>query len=175
MKNDKLKSVIVLTVICLIVTALLAVTNGFTAPVIEEARQKKVEASLRAVLPAVNSIREISPLPEGTPSTVEVVYVINSENYAVVLSTTSAYSSGDMGITVGISKDHEIVGVKLTSYFESKDFGREEYPGNFIGLGADTIQGVDAFAGVTYSSKAFKAALADAFTAIELIEGGEAE
>ena len=170
--NDKIKSVIVLTVICLVVTGLLAVTNSFTAPVIKEAREKKVQDSLKAVLPDMYSIRDAA-LPEGTPSTVKAVYIVNDNEYAVVLATTSAYSSGDMGITVGISEEGEILGVKLTSYFESKDFGRDTYPQNYVGLTAGEAQQVDVFAGVTYSSKAFKAALADAFKAVELIKGGE--
>ncbi len=172
--NDKIKSVIVLTVICLVVTALLAVTNSFTAPIISEARDKKVEESLRAVMPDMYSIRA-AELPEGVPSTVKSVYIVDNKDYAVVLSTTSAYSNGDMGITVGINEAGEIIGIKLTSYFESKDFGRDTYPERFIGKTADAVSGVDAFAGVTYSSKAFKSALADAFTAVEMVKGGAAE
>lgn len=172
--NDKIKSVIVLTVICLVVTALLAVTNSFTAPVIQDARDKKVKESLRAVLPDMYSIRD-AELPEDAPSTVKAIYIIDDKDYAVVLSTNSAYSNGDMGITVGIGETGEILGVKLTSYFESKDFGRETYPAQFIGKNADSISGIDVFAGVTYSSKAFKSALSDAFKAVELIKGGEAE
>lgn len=172
--NDKIKSVIVLTVICLVVTGLLAVTNHFTAPVIKETREQKIEASLKEVLPDMNSKRE-AELPEGAPSTVKAVYIVNESKYAVVLSTTSAYSSGDMGITVGISEDGKLLGVKLTSYYESKDFGKDTYPLQFVGLDAEGVQEVDAFAGVTYSSKAFKSALADAFKVVELIRGGEAK
>ena len=175
MKNDKIKSVIVLTVICLIVTALLAVTNSFTSPVIQASRNKKIEQSLKAVIPEMRSVRVPDVLPEGLPSTVDAVYIVNEKYYAVVLSTMSAYSSGEMGITVGISMDGEIVGIKITSYFESKDFGRDTYPDNYVGLKADEIEGVDVFAGVTYSSKAFKKALNDAFTAVKLIEGGDAQ
>lgn len=173
MKNDKVKSIIVLTAICLIVTALLAVTNHFTAPVIKDARERKIQNSLKTVLPDMYSINEIKDLPEGTPSTVKNVYMVNGDHYAVVLATTSAYSSGDMGITVGISPEGRIVGITLTSYFESKDFGKEEYPKSFVGLDADGAEAVDVHAGVTYSSKAFKAAIADAFKAVELIKGGE--
>ena len=168
------KSIIALTAICLIVTALLAVTNHFTSPVIAETREKKVEDSLRAVIPDMYSMREVKPLPDGTPASVKKVYVINGEIYAVVLATTSAYSSGDMGITVGLSGEGEILGIKLTSYFESKDFGRETYPQQYVGLDAAGAEAVDVFAGVTYSSKAFKAALQDAFTVVKLLEGGEA-
>ncbi len=173
MKNDKVKSIIVLTAICLIVTALLAVTNHFTAPVISNAREQKIQNSLKTVLPDMYSINEIKQLPEGTPATVKNVYMVNGDHYAVVLATTSAYSSGDMGITVGISPEGKIVGITLTSYFESKDFGKKTYPQSFLGLDAAGAESVDVHAGVTYSSKAFKAAIADAFKVIELIKGGE--
>ena len=172
-KNDKVKSVIVLTVICLLVTAVLAVTNSFTYPIITAAREKKIEESLKAVIPDMYSIRMVDQLPEGTPSTVKAVYIVNDEKYAVVLAATSAYSSGDMGITVGIA-DGELIGVKLTSYFESKDFGKETYPLTYLGATKDSYSDVDTFSGVTYSSKAFKKAIGDAFTVIALIEGGEA-
>ena len=170
--NDKVKSVIVLTVICLVVTALLAVTNSFTAPIIKAAREQKVRDSLKAVLPDMDEPIEVE-LPKGAPSRVKAVYMDDKNEYAVVLATTSAYSSGDMGITVGISADGEILGVMLTSYFESKDFGRDAYPQKYVGLNAAEAEAVDVFSGVTYSSKAFKAALADAFTVIEIIKGGE--
>ena len=171
--NENVKSVIVLTVICLLVTAVLAVTNNFTAPVISEARKVKIEQSLKAVLPDMYSIREVE-LPEGTPSTVKAVYVVNDKDYAVVLATMSAYSNGDMGITVGISDSGELVGVTLTSYFESKDFGKETYPQTYIGVTKDNYSDVDTFSGVTYSSKAFRKAIGDAFAAVDLIKGGGA-
>ncbi len=171
MKNDKLKSVIVLTVICLAVTALLAVTNHFTAPVIETARHEKVQSSLIQVLPYAGGFVE-SPLPENAPSTVKNVYKGNDGSYAVVLTTRSAYSSGDMGITLGISPEGTIAGIKLTSYQESKDFGKDTYPQNYIGSDENSFANVDAFAGVTYSSKALKSAIGDAFTVISALKGG---
>lgn len=170
--NDKVKSVIVLTAICLIVTALLAVTNHFTAPIIKEARDKKVEHSLKTVIPEMYSLRD-AEIPEGAAPTVRKIYIVNDDLYAVVLSTTSAYSSGDMGITVGISADGKVIGVTLTSYFESKDFGKETYPKNYLGADIDTFENVDTFAGVTYSSKAFRKAIGDALSAVELLKGGD--
>ncbi|MBO4384617.1 MAG: FMN-binding protein [Clostridia bacterium] len=169
--NGNVKSVIVLTAICLIVTALLAVTNHFTAPVIKDARDKKIERSLKTVIPEMYSIRE-AVIPEGAASTVKSIYIVNDELYAVVLATTSAYSSGDMGITVGISADGRITGVTLTSYFESKDFGKDTYPNNYIGKDVNSYADVDTFSGVTYSSMAFKKAIGDALQAVELLKGG---
>lgn len=171
MKNDKLKSVIVLTAICLIVTALLAVTNSFTSPIIEKTRAEKVRASLEEVLPDSGAFTEVE-LPSGSPSTVKSIYKAEDGSYAVVLATRSAYSSGDLGITLGVSKDKQIKGIKITSYQESKDFGKDVYPQKYVGRNVLSYFGVDAFAGVTYSSTALKNAIGDAFTAITALEGG---
>lgn len=170
--NGNVKSVIVLTVICLVVTALLALTNHFTAPVIKTARDKKIEDSLKTVIPEMYSIRD-AEIPEGASKTIKNIYIINDDLYAVVLATTSAYSSGDMGVTVGINAEGEVIGVTLTSYFESKDFGKETYPQNYIGKTLDDYADVDTFSGVTYSSKAFRNAIGDALRAIKLLKGGE--
>lgn len=170
--NDKVKSIIVLTLICLIVTGILAATNHFTSPIIEKSRAVKVKNSLMAVLPGTNDFTEVA-LPEGAPSTVKSVYKASDGSYAVVLGTMSSYSSGEMGITCGISPHGELVGVTLTSYRESKDFGKDTYPKTYLGVTKDTYSEVDTFAGVTYSSNAFKKAIGDAFTVIEMLKGGD--
>lgn len=172
--NEKLKSIVVLTVICLVVTALLAVTNSFTSPVIEKARAEKVQDSLSTVLPDSGDFTE-AELPEGAPSTVKAAYKAADGSWAIVLATRSAYSSGDLGITLGVGPDGEIKGITLTSYQESKDFGRDTYPQNYVGMNGETYEGVDSFAGVTYSSKALKKAIGDAFAVIDILEGGEAK
>ena len=92
----------------------------------------------------------------------------------MVLATTSAYSNGDMGITVGFDSAGKIAGVALTSYMESKDIGQQTYPAKFVGLDRSGAANVDTVTGVTYSSKAFKKAIQDAFTAVELAKGGAA-
>ncbi len=173
--NDKIKSIIVLTVICLVVTALLAVTNSITKPIIDSAREQKVQASLKTVLPDAGAFEEIEQLPEGAPATVKSVYRAEDGSYAVVLAARSAYSSGDMGITLGVGPDKEIKGIALTSYQESKDFGKDTYPQNYLGRNASDYSEVDSFAGVTYSSKALKAAIGDAFAVIDALEGGGAK
>ena len=77
----------------------------------------------------------------------------------VFVKTKTSYTHGeDMAITVGINKEGKVVGVKLTSYTESKDIG-PDYPNRFVGLDASNVGEVDAVAGVTYSSNAFKNAV----------------
>ena len=167
-----IKSVVVLTTICIVVSALLSVTNYYTAPVIEENKAAAANASLTVVMPDAAGFEEIE-LGADAPSTVQHLYKETSGlGYVVILATTSQYSSGDMGITVAIGADGTITGITLTSYYESKDFG-SEYPQTY--LGADSaLNGVDTFAGVTYSSNALKSAVTDAFNVL-IASGAVAE
>jgi len=161
MKKEYAKCVVVLTIICLVVAVLMAVTNSFTAPVIAENKEKAIQASLQKVVPG-GTFEEIT-LPENSPETVSAFYrETTGKGYVAVLATTSQYSNGDMGITAAIDEDGNILNIALTSYYESKDFGKDTYPAGFIGTNADTVGDVDVFSGATYSSNAFKEALADA-------------
>ena len=160
-----LAPVIVLTVICFAVALALAFVNEITAPVIEENAGSSQSKSLSEVL---SGGKFGSPMTELTnlPDTVKAVYEEKSGmGYALVLATSSQYSSEDMGITVGIDKNGVIRGIVLTAYFESKDFGRDTYPKTFIGKDG-SLAGIELVSGVTYSSRAFKEAVADAFTAL---------
>lgn len=163
--KENVKSVIVLTAICLVVAALLAVTNFYTAPIIEANKANAANESLTVVMPDAAGFEEIE-LPADAPATVQHIYKETSGlGYVALLSTTSQYSSGDMGITMGVGADGKICGVSLTSYFESKDFGQDTYPQTYVGQDS-ALGGVDTVAGVTYSSTAFKDAITDAFTVL---------
>ena len=88
--------------------------------------------------------------------------------YAVTVETTSSYSQNPMTFTLGVSEGGKIIGVAVTNYSETKDFG--SYPETFIGKDS-SLEGVDVVAGVTYSSNAFKDAVKDAFAAVEEVAG----
>ncbi len=165
--KKNVKSIIVLSVICLVVTALLATVNHITAPVIERNALLKAQESLRVVLPDSKEFEELTLT--GAPETVTGVFKeINGKGYAVTLETVSSYSQNPMTFTLGITADGKIAGVEVTNYSETKDFG--DYPQTFVGKDA-SLEGVDVTAGVTYSSEAFKGAVNDAFSVIEEVTG----
>ena len=148
-------------------------TNRFTAPVIAANKEQAIQESLQQVIPG-GTFEEVA-LPAGTPETVSSLYLETSgKGYVAVLATTSQYSNGDMGITAAIADDGSIQAIALTSYYESKDFGKDTYPLNFIGATAENVMDVDVFSGATYSSTAFKEALADALTAWQLVKEASA-
>ena len=170
MKNDNVKSVVVLFACCLVVALLLAGVNTITAPIIDQNNQNAQFAALEGLIPDAQ-YEEKTGL-EGIPQTINGIFVDkNGGGAAIVFSATSSYSSGPMQYAVGIDADGKILAIKKIAYMESKDFG--SYPESFVGKEYAGIDSVEAFSGVTYSSNAFKASLKDAFTAYYAAMGGE--
>lgn len=165
MKNDNVKSVVVLFACCLTVAVLLAAINLVTAPIIEENDRIAILNSLESLI--VNAdFEQIST--DGLPSSVTNAFVDkNGGGYALIFTAKSQYSSSPMQFSVGISKDGKITAIKQITYMESKSFGN--YPERFIGADQSTSAEAEVFAGVTYSSNAFKSALNDVFDAFNII------
>lgn len=162
--KENIKSVVVLTAICLVVAALLAVTNFYTAPIIEANKASAATGSLAEVIPGATGFEEVE-LPADAPETIKSLYKETSGlGYVMLVEATSSYSASPMAITVGFGADSTISGILLTNYQESKDFGAD-YPATYIGQDS-ALGGVDTVAGVTYSSKAFKEAITDAFNTL---------
>lgn len=169
MKKDNLKSIIVLTAICLVVSALLAAINYVTKPIIEKNAFLKENASLAEVLPGAKDFEE-ADIPSDAAECVTGIYKESGgAGYAVTLSATSAYSGAPMTFTLGVGPDGKVTGIVMTNYSETKDFGAE-YPESYIGVDADSAEDVDLVSGVTYSSTAFRNAVKGALDAVKLAE-----
>ena len=163
--KENIKSVVVLTAICLVVAVLLAYTNSITAPIIEANKAAKASGSLLEVMPEATGFENITDTLANLPATVKEVHKEASGlGHVMILGTTTQFSSDEMGITVAIGADGKISNVLLTGYYESKDFGAD-YPATYIGQDS-ALGGVDTVAGTTFSSTAFKDAITDAFNVL---------
>ncbi len=163
--KENIKSVVVLTAICLVVAVLLAYTNSITAPIIEANKAAKASGSLLEVMPEASGFENITETLANLPATVKEVHRETSGlGHVMILGTTTQFSSDEMGITVAIGADGKISNVLLTGYYESKDFGAD-YPSTYIGQDS-ALGGVDTVAGTTFSSTAFKDAITDAFNVL---------
>ncbi len=163
--KENIKSVVVLTAICLVVAVLLAYTNSITAPIIEANKAAKASGSLLEVMPEATGFENITETLANLPATVKEVHKETSGlGHVMILGTTTQFSSDEMGITVAIGADGKISNVLLTGYYESKDFGAD-YPATYIGQDS-ALGGVDIVAGTTFSSTAFKDAITDAFNVL---------
>ena len=173
--KENIKSVVVLTVICLVVAVLLAYTNSITEPIIAANKAAKASGSLLEVMPEATGFENITDTLGELPATVKEVHKETSGfGHVMILGTTTQFSSDEMGITVAIGADGKISNILLTGYYESKDFGAD-YPATYIGQDS-AMGGVDTVAGTTFSSTAFRDAVADAFSVLvnnNLVAAGE--
>ena len=106
--KENIKSVVVLTAICLVVAALLAVTNFYTAPIIEANKAAAATGSLAEVIPGAAGFEEVE-LPADAPATVKNLYKETSGlGYVMLLETSSNYSASPMaiqGLRRGLSRN----------------------------------------------------------------------
>ncbi len=172
MKNLNAKSIIVLTIICLVVSVALAGVNYATAPIIEAADAAAAFEACFEVMPGASNFENVT-LPEGLPGTVSAVYRETSgQGYAVKL-TTKGYETG-LVILCGISAEGKITGTTIVSSNETPSIGgqcgKPTYADQYLGLGNDLSQ-VEGISGATLTSTAYKNAVADALSAFAKLEG----
>lgn len=170
------KSILVLTVICLIVAAALAGVNAFTGPVIEEANARASVAACYTVMPDAAGFEELTgaALPEGLPETVKNVYQESEGRGWAIQLSVKGYDSG-LVILCGIAADGTITGTTIVSSNETPSIGgkaaQSSYSDQYFGK-TESLEGVQAIAGATYTSNGYKAAVQDAFRAFALLQRG---
>ena len=172
-KNDFVMPIAVLGIICLVIAALLALTNSATQPVISEAAQKRAEAARSEIIPEADGFELLEA--ENLPDTVKEVYSTTNDKGYIFMLTTMGYG-GEMDLILGMNNDGTIIDVKTLKHSETKGMGsktaeepfRSQFPGK-----DERLEGVDAITGATISSKAYLGAVADAFQAFRQITGAE--
>ena len=172
-KNDFVMPIAVLTIICLVIAGLLALTNSATAPVIEQAALERAEAARAAIIPEADGFDLLEI--EGLPDTVKEVYKATNDTGYIFMLTTTGYG-GEMDLILGMNNDGTIIEVNTLKHSETKGMGskttEEPFRSQFTGKDA-SLEGVDAITGATISSKAYLGAVADAFTAFDIVTGAE--
>lgn len=168
---DILKPIVVLTSICIVVSALLAMTNGLTAPIIEQARQAAAIATRKALLPDATGFTELSTTVEN----VESVHADDGGSGYVIVVTGTGYH-GELPVTVALDAQGRLIGIHVDSSGETAGVGSkvggEDFLAQYLGqTGATVSDGVDTLSGATISSKGVTAAVKDAFSAYEEIKG----
>ncbi len=163
MKNDSLKSIIVLTAISLIVAFLLSSVNLITTDVIKEAEAEKENEAFLAVLPDADSLEEIT-LDGDTPQSITAAMkATNGSGYAFKM-IVNGYSGTPMNAIVGINNEGKIIKLSFIEYTDSPGIGSPEgFDELFRGKDNTTT---DNDAGATVTTNAIKAALNDAYTVL---------
>lgn len=176
-KKEFSKSVLALVAIVLAAVLLLTGLNFITAPLIAENGSAAAFAPLYDVMPDAAGFDQLydaadpgSSALANVPVSVQSIYgETGGMGYVLRLSTSEGYTKQPIEFTLAIDAEGKISGVELTAYPETKDMGKETYPQTYLGQDS-TLANVSLVAGVTYSSTAFKNAVADGFAA--LIDNG---
>ena len=168
--NEMIKPIIVLVAICLVVSALLGLTNSVTAPIIEENARIEAEQTRAAVLPGAAGFTEIDCDLAALGLT--GAYKENSGLGYVVTAANKGYA-GDVVVTVGMDNDGKIVGISADVGTETSGVGTKAgadgYLANYVGL-TGNCDGVDTISNATFSSVAVKNGVNAALKAFDAIK-----
>ncbi len=154
--NDIFKPVVVLTVICVVVSGLLGLTNSVTAPIIAENARLAADAARIELLPDATDGFEMVEGVEMEGVT-EVYKALNGVGY-----TITAYGKGyggNVNFMVAFDNDGKIVNLKVLSHEETAGLGSKienpEFLAKFKGTDKDLTSGdIDMIGGATISSNA---------------------
>lgn len=172
MKKDFVMPILVLTLICLIISAVLAFTNSKTEPVIVLAAQERAEEARNEIIPSATGFKKLEI--DGLPSTITEVYATENDVGYVFMITTTGYG-GEMQLICGIDNDGRIISCKTLKHSETKGMGsktaEDDFRNQFVGKDS-SLDGVSAISGATISSNAYLGAINDVFTAYEAVKEG---
>ena len=173
-RKDIIKSIVVLTAICLVVSGLLAVVNGFTAPVsAANAAQREEDARSELIADA----DEFEPVEAELPENVLSAYAAyrSGEVIGYVFTSQSAGFGGNIQVMSAIGADGKIISVKtLDVSTETPTLGGKtanaDYTGQYAGQDV-SLSGADAISGATITSNAYRNCVLSAFEAYSMITG----
>jgi len=174
MKRTYVMPLLVLTLICIVVSAALAIMHTITSPIIEEAAQQRAEAAMLETLPDATGFEAISPDDyEGIPSTIRAMYR-TTNNVGYLFIAASRGFGGDITIIAGVDNDGRIISTSTLSHSETRGIGNfieeEWFLGQFVGLG-NNFDDIDTIAGATITRDAFVDATVDILVAFEIVRG----
>lgn len=175
MKKLNFKDVFVPTLalflICAIVTALLAVTNNATAPMIADIQKKNQDEACQKVLPAASAFQESEIEYNGNKYTFYLGTDAEGATVGCVIITTAKGYGGDISVMTGIAISGEVTGVQILSMNETpglganakKDSFLSQYTGKSSELKVKKDGGdIDSLTGATITSRAVTAAVSEA-------------
>ncbi len=161
--------VVALSVICAVMSALLALTNGITSPMIEQNTLETAQEARRLLLPEADGFEEVEI--EGEIEGVTAAYRATNDVGFVVETATRGYA-GLVPAMVAFAPDGTILGVTFLQNDETPGLGKNvetdaTFAAQFSGLPAAEIASTDIDK-IASSTITTDAAIADVNAAITL-------
>lgn len=174
-KKDIIKSIVVLFVICLVVSAALAVVNHFTAPVSEANAIARENEARREMIPEADDFIRVSEvkLPEAVVSAYHAVDK-STQSLGYVFTVQGKGFDGTIKVMCAIAEDGTILRCKtLDVSSETKTLGGKtanpEYTDQYTGKDRN-LSGVNGVSGATITSTAYRGCVDMAFEAFRGIK-----
>lgn len=171
--KKNIKNLCIFICICTVITLLLATTNYFTAPIIEQNQNASANKALLEVMPNGKSFETVDISKLTLPSTVTEAYKETSGQGYVIKLVTSGYGS-DMVIMCGVSTDGVVTGAVCLSSNETLS-KEKTYGENFASKDAAGVESVDTITGATKTTEAYKNAVKDALNSVIILCGGSVD
>ncbi len=171
-KSLNLKSVVVLTAICAVISVMLAATNAITAPIIEKNQNAAANEALLVVMPNGTGFEQMDLSSYTLPATVTEAYKEAGGGYVVKLTTTG-YGSGFV-IMCGVNADGTVSGAVCLSSNETLGY-EKTFGENFTGKNVEGVDAVDSISGATKTTVAYRNAVKDAINAATILGGGSVD
>lgn len=182
--KDILIPTVSLFVICLVVTALLAVTNMLTAPQIQKLSKETEDKTKAEVLASADKFSDALTVSADGKDYTYYEGTASGDTIGYVFKTSAKGYGGDIDLMVGIDTSGKVTGVSILSISETAGLGmnakNESFINQYIGKsgtigvsknGASDTE-IQALTGATITSKAVTAAVNTALSLYSQI-GGE--
>lgn len=182
--KDILIPTVSLFVICLVVTALLAVTNMLTAPQIQKLSKETEDKTKAEVLASADEFSDALTVSADGKDYTYYEGTASGDTIGYVFKTSAKGYGGDIDLMVGIDTSGKVTGVSILSISETAGLGmnakNESFINQYIGKsgtigvsknGASDTE-IQALTGATITSKAVTLAVNTALSLYSQI-GGE--
>ncbi len=186
MKKFNVKDIILpavaLFVICLVASALLAVTNDITAEKIAQNLVETENSSRLIVMSEAKTFSEVTEKEDGL--TVCQALDEKGEVLGYVYTSSAKGYGGAVNVMTGIGKDGEIKGIEIISHSETPGLGanstKDSFKDRFKGKTGELVvdknsndgQNIQAITAATITSRAVVSAVNAAVADFEKTEGG---
>ena len=171
-KSLNVKSIVVLTAICAVISLLLAGTNALTAPIIEKNQEAAANEALLVVMPEGTGFEKVDLSSYELPSTVTEAYKEAGGGYVVKLTTTG-YGSGFV-IMCGVKADGTVSGAVCLSSNETLGY-EKTFGENFTGKNSEGVEAVDTISSATKTTAAYRNTVKDAINTATILGGGSVD
>ncbi len=175
----------VLFLICVVMTFLLALTNGATAPIIEQAELEAAQAARKQVMPDADDFEllpdEKQENEDKSITVTEVYKASNGAGYVFMITAKGYGGKNTLKMVVGIDMDGKLTGTNILSHAETVGLGAkiagDDFQSQFPGQDRAFLEkskeegGMIPISGATFSSNYFRAALEHAFEVYDTVKG----